>query len=88
MIILPASHQLRPSELASGLGAREVRLAEELEFGSTFPDCEVGATPPFGNLYGVPVYVDASMQEDPRIIFQAGTHTDTMRITTRISRGL
>ena len=41
-----------------------------------FPDCLVGAMPPFGNLYGVPVYLDASLTDDPEIVFQAGTHTD------------
>jgi Ala-tRNA(Pro) deacylase len=80
MVVLPASHELQISELARGLGVREARLAEEIEFGPAFPDCEVGAMPPFGSLYGVPVYVDASLSEDEDIVFQAGTHTDTVRI--------
>jgi Ala-tRNA(Pro) deacylase len=80
MVVVPASHELQISELARGLGVREARLADENEFGPAFPDCEVGAMPPFGNLYGLPVYVDASLSEDDTIVFQAGTHTDTMRI--------
>jgi Ala-tRNA(Pro) deacylase len=62
------------------LGAQEVRLAEEAEFADAFPDCEVGAMPPFGNLYDVPVYVDSSLTEDEVIYFEAGTHTDTMSV--------
>jgi Ala-tRNA(Pro) deacylase len=80
MVVLPATHELQISALARGLGVRDARLAEEIEFGPAFPDCEVGAMPPFGNLYGLPVYVDASLSEDEDIVFQAGTHTDTMRI--------
>jgi Ala-tRNA(Pro) deacylase len=45
-----------------------------------FPDCEVGAMPPFGNLYGIPVYVDAALTQDKEIIFNAGTHQDTIRM--------
>ena len=80
MIVLPATHELRVSDLAHEIGASAARLADEGEFAATFPDCEVGAMPPFGNLYGVPVYVDSSLGDDESIVFQAGTHTDTMRI--------
>ena len=80
MVVLPASHELEPGRLATELDAREARLATELEFGPIFRDCDVGAMPPFGNLYGMAVYVDRSLAEDTNIVFQAGTHTDTMRI--------
>jgi Ala-tRNA(Pro) deacylase len=80
MVVLPASHELEPGRLATELDAREARLATELEFGPIFGDCDVGAMPPFGNLYGMAVYVDRSLAEDTNIVFQAGTHTDTMRI--------
>ncbi len=80
MLVLPASHDVQVSDLARGLGVRKARFAEEIEFGPAFPDCEVGAMPPFGNLYGLHVYVDASLSDDESIIFEAGTHTDTMRI--------
>jgi Ala-tRNA(Pro) deacylase len=80
MVVLPGSHELDPGRLATALDAREARLATEVEFAPMFPDCEVGAMPPFGNLYRMPVYVDRSLTEDADIVFQAGTHTDTLRI--------
>jgi len=60
------------------LGVTEVRLAEEQEFAATFPNCEVGAMPPFGNLYGVDVYVDQTLADDETIVMRAGTHADTL----------
>ena len=80
MLALPAPLRVDLAQAATTLGAREVRLAEEEEFAGTFPDCEVRAMPPFGNLYGVPVYVDRALTEDEEIVFAAGTHTDTMRL--------
>jgi Ala-tRNA(Pro) deacylase len=80
MIVVPATHELQMNELARAIGAHDARLADEREFGPTFPDCEIGAMPPFGNLYGLTVYVDESLSDDETILFQAGTHTDTMRI--------
>jgi Ala-tRNA(Pro) deacylase len=81
MLVLPATKRVDVAQVAGLLDAREVRLAEEAEFAATFPDCEIGAMPPFGNLYGVPVYVDKILAEDEMIFFQAGTHTDTMSMT-------
>jgi Ala-tRNA(Pro) deacylase len=78
MLALPASHWVELERAAAVLGAREVRPAREAEFGAAFPDCEVGAMFPFGNLYDVPVYVDRALTEDETIVFRAGTHTDTM----------
>jgi Ala-tRNA(Pro) deacylase len=80
MLALPASYRVHESKLGTLLGAQDVRLAREDEFGSSFPDCEVGAMPPFGNLYGVPVMVDRSLAEDDTIVVQAGTHTDTLSL--------
>jgi len=57
-----------------------VRLAREEEFARVFPDCEVGAMPPFGNLYQLPVYLDRGLSEQPRLIFNAGTHRETMTV--------
>jgi Ala-tRNA(Pro) deacylase len=57
-----------------------VWLATEEEIKYLFPDCEVGAMPPFGNLYGLPVYVDQSLTEDEEIVFQAGTHSEAIRM--------
>ena len=81
MAVLPASLRLDTAALKTALGAKEVRLATEFEFTGLFPDCDVGAMPPFGNLYGLSVYVDESLTEDPEIVFNAGTHQDTIRMT-------
>ena len=78
MIVTPATYQVDLGETAAALEANTVRLAREDEFAATFPECEVGAMPPFGNLFGLPVYVDRSLTRDETIVFQAGTHTDTM----------
>jgi Ala-tRNA(Pro) deacylase len=80
MLALPAPHQVDVDKAGKVLGG-EVRLAKEEEFENTFPDCEVGAMPPFGNLYEVPVYVEAALAEDETIVFRAGTHTDTMSLS-------
>lgn len=78
MLALPAPYRVDLAKVSAILGAKEVRLAHEEEFAAAFPDCEVGAMPPFGNLYGLPVYVDKALAEDETIVFQAGTHTDTI----------
>jgi Ala-tRNA(Pro) deacylase len=62
------------------LGARHVRLATEDEFISRFPECEIGAMPPFGNLFGVKVYVDPALAKDEYIYFNAGNHVQTVRL--------
>lgn len=80
LAVLPASARTDFGKLKAALGAKEVRLASELEFTGLFPDCEVGAMAPFGNLYGVPVYVETSLTEDDEIVFNAGTHEDTIRM--------
>lgn len=79
-LVLPAPHRVDIPKLKAALGAKEVRLAREEEFRALFPDCEVGAMPPFANLYDVPVVVDRAMTEDPRIVFNAGTHRETMTV--------
>ena len=80
MLALPAPYQVDIEKASTALRAGEVRLAQEGEFEGTFPDCEVGAMPPFGNLYEVPVYVEEALAEDETIVFRAGTHTDTMSV--------
>jgi len=80
MLVLPADYRVHLGKAAAALGATDVRLAHEDEFASAFPDCEIGAMPPLGNLYGMPVYVDRSLTEDETIVFRAGTHSDTMSI--------
>lgn len=80
MLVLPAPHRVDLEKVKRALGAREVRLAREEEFGTVFADCEVGAMPPFGVLYGVPVYADRSLAQDPTMVFRAGTHRETMTV--------
>lgn len=80
LVVLPAPTRTDLEKVQATLGARDVRLASELEFTGLFPDCEVGAMPPFGNLYGIPVYVDASLAKGGDIVFNAGTHQDTIRM--------
>ncbi len=81
MLALPAPYHVNPEKAAAALGASEARLADEGRFEKTFPDCEVGAMPPFGNLYNVPVCVDEALAEDETMVFRAGTHTDTMSVS-------
>jgi len=78
MLVLPATHQVDMELLSAALGIYDLRLAEEPELARLFPDCQVGAMPPFGNLYGVPVYVAPELTAQERIVFQAGTHTETI----------
>lgn len=80
MLVLPASHHADLTRAAAATGARDAWLADERDFSKVFADCEIGAMPPFGNLYGVPVYIDRSLAEQEQIVFQAGTHTDTIRM--------
>ena len=80
MVVLPASRRLVLADLREMLSADHVRLASEAEFKAVFPDCELGAMPPFGNLYGMPVYVAASLAEEPEIAFNAGTHTEVIKL--------
>ncbi len=80
MLALPAPYEVDLEKVGEALGAREVRLAEEEEFENAFPDCEVGAMPPFGNLYELPVYVEEALAEDETIFIRAGTHTETMSL--------
>jgi len=80
MLVLPAPFRVDLVRLKEALGAGVVRLAREDEFANLFPDCEVGAMPPFGNLYGVPVYVDVALAKDPFVVFNAGSHRETLTI--------
>lgn len=80
MMVMPAAYKVDLIRLARALGGREVELAHEDEFADAFADCELGAMPPFGNLYGMPVYVDSRLAEQPEIAFNAGSHTDLVRM--------
>ncbi len=80
MAVLPASYKVDFDMLKEALETDKVRLANEQEFKDKFPGCEVGAMPPFGNLYGLNVFVAASLVEDEEIAFNAGTHTELIRL--------
>lgn len=88
MTVLPASTRLDLEHLKSIAGAKRVELASEREFRDLFPECEAGAMPPFGNLYGMDVWVDAALAEDELIAFNAGSHTELIRMSFRDFRKL
>ena len=80
LAVLPASYRVDLELLRSVAGARKVELADEKEFAKAFPGCEVGAMPPFGNLYSMKTFVADSLAEDESIAFNAGSHTELMRM--------
>lgn len=80
MVVLPANRRIAVAELRELLGTRDVELATETEFRGRFPDCELGAMPPFGNLYGLPVYIAQSLAEEEAIAFNAGTHREVVKM--------
>ncbi len=80
MTVLPATWNVDFHRLREAFMTHRLRLATEDEIKELFPDCDVGAMPPFGNLYGLHVYVDQSLTEDEEIIFQAGTHSEAIRM--------
>jgi Ala-tRNA(Pro) deacylase len=80
MAVIPAAHRVVFDLLRQAAGAKEAALASEAEFASAFPGCEVGAMPPFGNLYGMQVYVSEELTSDEEISFNAGTFTEMIRL--------
>ena len=80
MAVVPASVHVDLRALKEASGAKEVVLATERDFKSRFADCETGAMPPFGNLYGMKVYVDELLQHDTEIAFNAGSHRELIRL--------
>lgn len=80
MVVLAAPYRVDLKRAQTVLGKPDLMLATEQEFAGLFPQCEPGAMPPFGNLYDLPVYVDESLTKDDTIVFNAGTHTQTVRM--------
>lgn len=80
MMVMPAAYRIDLTRLSRALGGPMVELAEESEFKDAFPDCEIGAMPPFGHLYGMPVYVDSRLAQQSAIAFNAGSHTEVLRM--------
>lgn len=81
MVVLPAIRKIVLSDLQDMLLDQDVRVPGEDEFIARFPDCEAGAMPPFGNLYGLPVYVARSLARQTEIAFNAGTHREVIKMS-------
>ncbi|HXK29105.1 MAG TPA: YbaK/EbsC family protein [Candidatus Binatia bacterium] len=80
MGVIPGSRKISLEMVKASLGAKKARLATEDEFIARFPNCEIGAMPPFGNLFGLKVYVDPALEQDEHIYFNAGNHVQTVRL--------
>lgn len=80
LVVLPANRRLALSDFCENLGTDDVKLAAEDELRAVFPDCEPGAMPPFGNLYGMEVYVAESLAREREIAFNAGSHTEVIKM--------
>jgi len=81
MAVLPASYHVDFDILREIFGTKRVMLASELEFKDRFPECELGAMPPFGNLYDMEVYVAEPLTQNKEIAFNAGSHTELIRLS-------
>ncbi len=87
LAVLPASYQVNLDRFAQAVG-EPVRLATEDRIRDLFPDCEPGAVPPFGRLYGVQMYVDQALAEEKEIVFPAGNHSNAVRMSYSDFQGL
>ncbi len=83
MAVLPANRKIVLQDLREVTGSDEVKFASEEEFKQKFPDCETGAMPPFGNLYGMEVYVAESLSDNDDIAFNAGSHTEVIKMACK-----
>ena len=81
MAVLPGTRHVSLAKLEKSSGAQHARIAHEGEFRFDFPDCEVGAMPPFGNLFNTEVLVDPQLAEDKEIVFNGGDHTEAVRMS-------
>lgn len=82
MLVMPATWRIHWERLGNMLETDFVELADEMEFKDRFPGCEVGAMPPFGNLYGMPVYCSEALTQQPEIAFAAGSHEESIHMKT------
>src|ERR1017187_9275898 len=80
LVVVPASHRLNFQEFKSASRANQLEMLVESELARLFPDCDLGAIPPFGNLYGIEVWVDRAVSSTEKIVFCAGTHEDCIRM--------
>jgi Ala-tRNA(Pro) deacylase len=80
MVVVPADRVVDLFKLSAAMRTKDVSVDEERDFDELFPDCERGAMPPFGALYGLPCYVDATVEKKREVYFNAGTHRETIRM--------
>ena len=88
MVVMSADHRLDEHLLGKAIKAKHLHLAQEEDLKPLFPDCELGAMPPFGNLYALPVYIDKSLTNDDEIVFNACSHTKSVRLKMNDYLGL
>ena len=81
MVVLPASYHVDFDRLEETAGMKHIELANEDDFKDMFPDCEIGAMPPFGNLYGMEVFIEPKLAEDREIAFNAGNHRELIKMS-------
>lgn len=80
MLVLPASYQVRMEKVKQAIGKSDCRLATEQELSENFPDCELGAMPPFGREYGMEVYADRHLADSGELLFESGHHDEAIRM--------
>ncbi len=83
MAVLPANRKIVLQDLREVTGSEQVKFASEDEFKARFPDCETGAMPPFGNLYDMEVYLAEALTHNEEIVFNAGSHTEVVKLALR-----
>lgn len=88
MAVLPANRKINLQKLQSIMGVKEIRIASEYEFRDRFPQCEMGGMPPFGDLYGMKMYMERGLMNDDWIAFNAGTHTEVIKMDAGVFRRL
>lgn len=81
MVVIPANHHVNFARLREAVGAKQVDLASESEFKDKFAGCEVGAMPPFGPMFDMPVYEAESLTHHEQMVFNAGSHSELIRIS-------
>ncbi len=81
MLVMPAEYHIDFELLREVSGVKKVELAKEEDFAGSFPDCDLGAMPPFGNLYGIPIWVDEHMAGHETIVFNACTHYEALKMS-------
>lgn len=80
MLVLPANYRVETKKLKRAFQCKKLQISKERDFEELFPDCEVGAMPPFGNFYHLEVWVDQVLTEEEMIVFRAGSHVETLKI--------